>query len=228
MSKPTFSSSTTRPVHPLPPLHLKSYPPHRSFDGRRKEKGKLETKLKNHEEDPYKFTLEVSTGETGEQGKRSHSFELSLSADEGLGSVGRNVSVFPSLHLRQGETLEADATSLDPTLQQVTDGELFLRNRVTFQRFIEEPDLVDQKALVIRYQAMSVLSCRSLVTKKYRLIIAWILQVPHLAQLCPSSGLARSLPSIPSPSFSRIYSIEPFHISFDTRFRPNPEAAFSF
>lgn len=90
-SEPTDPTNTFSPP-PAHPLRLSSYPP---SIGRSTEKSELNTipvegRLKNHEEDPYKFTFEVSV--PGQQEKRSHSFELSLCGNEGLGVDSRKVS----------------------------------------------------------------------------------------------------------------------------------------
>lgn len=95
------SSSPTTPPHtqPPPPLRLASYPP---GSGRHDKPDSLtdipvEGRLKNHEEDPYKFTFEVDT--PGDDQKRSHSFELSLCGNEGLGVDSKNVSsLLTSIH----------------------------------------------------------------------------------------------------------------------------------
>ncbi|GHJ88552.1 hypothetical protein NliqN6_4954 [Naganishia liquefaciens] len=69
-------------------------------------------KLKNDEEDPYKFMLDTLSV--------CHTFELSLSAPD------------------------------DDTDAEVTDAE-FNAERITFRRFVEDPSIVDQPNLVIKY-----------------------------------------------------------------------------
>ena len=104
---PSELSDPTNPFSPPPsqPLRLSSYPP---SIGRATDKSELQTipvegRLKNHEEDPYKFTFEVST--LGETEKRSHSFELSLCGNERLGVDSRKVS---RTDFRRVETSRAD------------------------------------------------------------------------------------------------------------------------
>jgi phosphatidate phosphatase LPIN len=72
-------------------------------------------RLRNVEENPYLFVFDT--------GGRSHTFELSLSADPAL--------------------VPDDS---DRAIQSA-----FLDHRVTFQKFIESPEIVDDPRLVIRY-----------------------------------------------------------------------------
>lgn len=74
-------------------------------------------RLRNVEENPYLFVFD-SDG-------RSHTFELSLSADPAL---------------------VPDDMASDLTKQSA-----FLDHRVTFQKFIESPEIVDDPRLVVRY-----------------------------------------------------------------------------
>jgi phosphatidate phosphatase LPIN len=71
-------------------------------------------RLKNVEENPYLFVLEMDNG-------RSHAFELALC----------------------GEDIAATSSP--------NDDAMFVDNRVTFQRFIEDSQLVDDPRLVVRY-----------------------------------------------------------------------------
>lgn len=96
------SSSPTTPPHPQPPqpVRLASYPPGtgRADKADALPDAAVEGQLKNHEEDPFKFTFEVQT--PGEDEKRSHSFELSLCGNEGLGADSKNVSPVVDYMLR--------------------------------------------------------------------------------------------------------------------------------
>ncbi|ORX40786.1 Lipin/Ned1/Smp2-domain-containing protein [Kockovaella imperatae] len=74
-------------------------------------------RLKNVEESPYLFVLEMEEG-------RSYTFELALCEKEDFASNGK------------ASDEEESA---------------FLQNRITFQRFIEEAQLVDDPRLVLRY-----------------------------------------------------------------------------
>ncbi|KAL7422980.1 lipin Ned1 [Cryptotrichosporon argae] len=90
-------------------------------------------KLKNVEEDPYRFVLEV-------EGSGSHTFELSLCGREGFASDGT---------------------------ASVEEEEAFFKSRITFQHFIEDPNVVDDPRLVIRYSLLHLTW-----TNCYRLLLA--------------------------------------------------------
>lgn len=89
-------------------------------------------KLKNDEDDPYKFMLDTPS--------LCHTFELSLSAPDD------DTDVEVSAHIK----LRAMTASSFLIESQVTDTE-FDAQRITFRRFVEDPSIVDQPNLVIKY-----------------------------------------------------------------------------
>lgn len=89
----TLPPTSNQPPHF--PHRIKSYPP---ADGLHSSDGELsiEGRLENHEEDPYKFTLDMTEGGSDEMSAgqpRRHHFELSLCGDEGFGDESRSVSL---------------------------------------------------------------------------------------------------------------------------------------
>nr|XP_018259853.1 uncharacterized protein I303_07924 [Kwoniella dejecticola CBS 10117]OBR82011.1 hypothetical protein I303_07924 [Kwoniella dejecticola CBS 10117] len=115
-------------------------------------------RLKNVEENPYMFVLDVQ--------ERSHRFELSW--NEAFSEVSK--TVYRSM-LTFLQTDEAD----------------FQKNRITFQKFIEDPAVVDDPRLVVKYNSIY----RTWSTD-YRLLYA--LSMYRRTLLPPSS------PSLPSLS----------------------------
>jgi hypothetical protein len=97
--------------------------------------------LKNDESDAYKFILETN--------ENSHIFELGLGGDILAGDEVEDnldeVNNILTCHLFPSNT--------DETLCYQILLDVFEVNRITFKRFVEDPKIVDQSDLVIRYDS---------------------------------------------------------------------------
>jgi phosphatidate phosphatase LPIN len=91
----------------------------------------LPGRLKNVEENPYLFVLEADGG-------GSHTFELALC---GSTTFAPHAEPSVSQYLCSADNQEDEESA-------------FYNNRVTFQAFIEDPQLVDDSRLVIRYSLL--------------------------------------------------------------------------